>query len=187
MKLLRLVFSIRVSLISSRIFLFKELTFSITAVLRSSVVTLTAFKSALGVKIFNLLSSPGKFNGLFKLSTEFCSLVWTEVWRDWYDLARMIFLTRFLILLMLSLRLSYRLMHTRFIVSMNRFDLILRSSGDSVASDGLRLTSISHGLISESRRMSKPSSSKQFFLCGIFLRPAEMWESTEMSDFRITS
>ena len=38
--------------------------------------------------------------------------------------------------------------------------------GASQLSEGERLTSRSHGLRSESMRMSKPYSSKQFLLCG---------------------
>jgi len=53
----------------------------------------------------------------------------------------------------------------RFKVSHIRLLLILRSKGDSVAMDELRLTSMSHGFRSESMRMSNPSISKQFVRC----------------------
>lgn len=74
---------------------------------------------------------------------------------------------------MFSFLLSNLFKHMRFMVSKNSCDLIFRSKGDSVASDGDRLTSISQGFMSLSSKMSKPSNSKQLFLCVIFLRPAE--------------
>jgi len=47
--------------------------------------------------------------------------------------------------LKLSLLLSNFLKHARFIVSTNKLYLILRSIGESQASEGERLTSRSHG------------------------------------------
>lgn len=168
----------------SLIFEFNWETFSMTERLRSSVVML--IWSPEGVKTFYRRSSPGKFKGLVIWGTWF-GFVWTEFWRDWYDLARIIFLTLFLILFMFSFRLSKRRKHIKFIVSRKRFDLIFRSRGLSVANDGERLTSINHGFMSLSRRISKPRSSKQLFLCGIFFKPAVIWLSTDMRLLRMTS
>ena len=50
----------------------------------------------------------------------------------------------------------------KFHVSTSRFYLIVRSRGLSGDKLGERLTSISHGFRSESNRISKPKTSKQF-------------------------
>jgi len=55
------------------------------------------------------------------------------------------FLKRFFIFARLSLLRSNFFRQMMFIVSRNSWDLILRSRGDSVAKEGLRLTSMSQG------------------------------------------
>jgi len=56
------------------------------------------------------------------------------------------FLTLFFILVMLSLLLSGFLTQIKFIVSTKSYDLIFMSRGDSVAKEGDRFTSMTHGL-----------------------------------------
>jgi hypothetical protein len=150
--------------------------------LRSSVVSYST-KSLEGVYKRWRRSSPGKAKVLIGIFW----FVLTEVYLDWYDFALIIFFTLFLILLMFSFLRSNLRRHIIFIVSMNKFDLIFRSRGDSVASDGLKLTSISHGFMSESSKISNPRSSKQIFLCGIRFNPAVIWQSTLIKLFRMTS
>jgi hypothetical protein len=97
------------------------------------------------------------------------------------------FFTLFFILFMFSFLRSNLRRHIIFMVSINKLDLIFKSRGDSVASEGLKLTSISHGFISESSKMSNPRSSKQIFLCGIRFNPAVIWQSTLIKLFKMTS
>lgn len=61
-----------------------------------------------------------------------------------------------------SRRRSNFLMPTIFRMSITKLDLILKSSGESVAKLELRLTSKIQGFKSESIKISKPRSSKQF-------------------------
>jgi len=65
-------------------------------------------------------------------------------------------------------------------VSAIKLDFIDISIGESVTRDGLRLTSMSHGLRSESIRMSNPNTSKQFDLKFPFFFKAPMtWFSPQ--------
>lgn len=66
----------------------------------------------------------------------------------------MTFFILFLRWLRLSLRLSTFLMEIKFMVSRKTADLIFRSRGVSVASEGLKFTSISQGFKSVSIRIS---------------------------------
>ena len=76
----------------------------------------------------------------------------------------------------------------RFSKSQSRADLIFMSMGVSQLSEGLRLTSRSQGLRSESINMSKPYNSKQFRRWGTNILQAELTgNSTEMMDLIITS
>ena len=76
----------------------------------------------------------------------------------------------------------------KFNKSQSMADLIFISIGVSQFKDGLKLTSRSQGLRSESMRISKPYSSKQFRRWGTNILQAEFTgNSTEMMDFMMTS
>ena len=76
----------------------------------------------------------------------------------------------------------------RFSKSVIRLDLMLRSMGESQFRLGDRLTSSSHGFISSSISMSKPSNSKQLSLYGTYIsNPAVTVLSIDIIVFIIIS
>lgn len=89
---------------------------------------------------------------------------------------------------MLSLRLSNFMTPAKLSESAIRLVLIVKSRGESALSEGERLISSSHGLRSESRRMSNPNNSNQFVRCEQFLFiPFRTGCSPVISAFMITS
>ena len=138
-----------------------------------SIITL--FLVSMSIKVLPFSPSSRLANNFYRCSSPLraCGFNVAEgkFYLDYKDLARNAFFTLLFILIRLSFRLSNFFMLIRFSISRNNPDLIFKSSGDSVAKLGDRLTSISHGLKSESIRISYPRISKQLFLFYSFLIP----------------
>lgn len=93
--------------------------------------------------------------------------------------------------LLAPFRLSGLLIPVRLKKSTTRFDLMWKSSGLSALRLGAKFTSRTHGFKSESSKISKPRSSKQFeglleFGLG-FLELQSICDSTEIRDLIIMS